>query len=159
VEDDGEGVGEREAPHLEGDRGRVLRIEECAGEELVGPAVVLGHLVWKGSLDRGTGLIDSSAKDLQPFFAMKIIYKPFGIVFGLLAGMLARSVFEFLWSKIDQEDPPKATDQNASWPKVLGAAAVEGVSFKVTRAAVDRAGAIGFDYLTGVWPGAKVPDE
>jgi len=36
---------------------------------------------------------------------------------------------------------------------------VEGVTFKVTRAAVDRAGAKGFAHLTGYWPGPKEPDE
>ena len=41
----------------------------------------------------------------------------------------------------------------------LAAAAVEGVAFKVTRAAVDRAGASTFRYFTGVWPGERRPDE
>jgi hypothetical protein len=42
---------------------------------------------------------------------------------------------------------------------VLGAAIVEGVTFKVTRAAVDRAGAKGFDHLFGVWPGEVRPEK
>jgi hypothetical protein len=42
---------------------------------------------------------------------------------------------------------------------VLGAAIVEGVTFKVTRAAVDRAGAEGFRYFTGIWPGEKKPEK
>ena len=42
---------------------------------------------------------------------------------------------------------------------MLGAAAVQGVTFKVTRAAVDRAGANGFAHLTGFWPGEKAPDD
>ena len=41
---------------------------------------------------------------------------------------------------------------------MLGAAAVQGVTFKVTRAAVDRAGAKGFEHLTGAWPGDKEQD-
>ena len=41
---------------------------------------------------------------------------------------------------------------------MLGAAAVEGIAFKTTRAAVDRAGARSFEHLTGFWPGEKVPD-
>jgi Protein of unknown function (DUF4235) len=45
-----------------------------------------------------------------------------------------------------------------TWPKVLAAAAVEGVSFKLTRAAVDRYGAKGWYFLTGAWPGEKRPD-
>ena len=89
---------------------------------------------------------------------MKLLYKPFGIVAGILAGLLSKRLFEFIWSKFDDEDPPKPTTKYAPWGKVLAAAAVEGITFKVTRAAVDRAGAKGFDHLTGVWPGEKVPD-
>jgi hypothetical protein len=86
---------------------------------------------------------------------MKLIYKPFGIVMGILGGLLSKKLFEWVWSKFDEEQPPKPTTLETTWPKVLGAAAVEGVAFKVTRAAVDRAGAQGFNYLTGFWPGPK----
>lgn len=89
---------------------------------------------------------------------MKLLYKPFGIVLGLLAGFLSKKLFEKAWGLIDQEEPPNATTQQTTWPKVLGAAAVEGVTFKVTRAAVDRAGAKGFASMTGTWPGEKTPD-
>jgi enolase len=41
---------------------------------------------------------------------------------------------------------------------VLGAAAIQGVTFAVTKAAVERAGAQGFTHLTGVWPGERRPD-
>jgi hypothetical protein len=42
---------------------------------------------------------------------------------------------------------------------VLGAAAVQGITFKVTRAAVDRSGAKGFHYLTGAWPGPEKTEK
>jgi len=87
-----------------------------------------------------------------------LIYKPVGIVLGILAGLISKRLFEAVWSKIDDQEPPEPTTQRASWPKVLGAAAVQGVTFKVTRAAVDRAGAKGFAHVTGVWPGAKDPE-
>lgn len=89
---------------------------------------------------------------------MTLIYKPVGIVLGILAGLISKRLFEAVWSKIDDQEPPEPTTQRASWPKVLGAAAVQGVTFKVTRAAVDRAGAKGFAHVTGVWPGAKDPE-
>jgi uncharacterized protein DUF4235 len=89
----------------------------------------------------------------------KLIYKPFGIFFGILAGILSKKLFSAVWGIFDNEEPPKATTQEADWPKVLAAAAVQGVTFKVTRAAVDRAGAKGFNYFTGVWPGEKHPDK
>jgi Protein of unknown function (DUF4235) len=91
--------------------------------------------------------------------AMKLLYKPFGIVLGILAGILSKKAFEAVWGMIDNSEPPKATTLQTTWPKVIAAAVVEGVTFKVTRAAVDRVGAQGFAHLTGVWPGEKEPDE
>ena len=89
---------------------------------------------------------------------VKLIYKPIGIVLGLVAALFGRKVFDFVWSKVDEEDPPKATTQEASWPKVLGAAALQGMIFKVVRAAVDRNGAQAWYSLTGTWPGERRPD-
>ena len=86
---------------------------------------------------------------------VKLLYKPVGIVLGLIAGFISRKLFDRVWALIDREEPPKATTRDTTWPKVLAAAAVEGVTFKVTRAAVDRAGASGFAALTGAWPGEK----
>jgi hypothetical protein len=59
---------------------------------------------------------------------MKLIYKPIGIVLGLIAGFLGKKVFEQLWAVIDELEPPKATTKHASLGKVLGAAAVEGIA-------------------------------
>ena len=89
---------------------------------------------------------------------MRLLYRPFGIILGLAAGMLSKSVFNFIWSKIDDEEAPKATIEQVSWAKVLTAAAVQGIVFQTVRAAVNRGGAQGFQYLTGVWPGEKTPD-
>ncbi|MBA2514220.1 MAG: DUF4235 domain-containing protein [Solirubrobacterales bacterium] len=89
---------------------------------------------------------------------MKLIYKPFGIILGILAALVGKRAFNFAWTKIDDEDPPKATTEEAAWPKLLAAAALQGVVFKLIRVVVDRYGARGFQYLTGVWPGEKRPD-
>ena len=90
---------------------------------------------------------------------MKLIYKPFGLIIGILAGILSKKVFEAVWGIFDKEEPPKPTTLQTTWPKVIGAAVVEGVTFKVTRAAVDRVGAKGFAHLTGFWPGEEAPEE
>jgi hypothetical protein len=89
---------------------------------------------------------------------MKAIYKPFGLIIGLLSGLVAKRIFDFVWTKIDDEDPPKATTEQADWTKIITAAAVQGVIFKVTRVVVDRNAAQGYMYLTGTWPGEKRPD-
>ena len=89
---------------------------------------------------------------------MKLIYRPLGIILGLLGGQLAKKVFNVVWGKIDDEEPPKATQEEVRWPKMLAAAAVQGMVFQTVRASINRAGAKGFQHLTGVWPGEKRPE-
>lgn len=89
---------------------------------------------------------------------MKAIYKPFGLVVGLLGGMVGKRIFTLVWGAIDDEDPPRAKTKDASWAKVLGAAAIQGTVFTVIRVAITRAGAKGYEHLTGVWPGEKKPE-
>jgi hypothetical protein len=89
---------------------------------------------------------------------MGLIYKPFGILLGIVAALLGKRVFNFAWTKIDDRDPPKATTEQTTWGRLLAASAVQGVIFKVVRVVVDRYGAIGWRYVTGVWPGEKRPD-
>jgi hypothetical protein len=89
---------------------------------------------------------------------MKAIYKPIGLIMGILSALVAKRIFNFVWTKVDDEDPPKGTTENAPWSKILSAAAIQGVIFKITRVVVDRYGAVGWSYLTGTWPGEKRPD-
>jgi Protein of unknown function (DUF4235) len=89
---------------------------------------------------------------------MGLIYKPIGIVLGLLGGLLGKRVFDFVWEKIDDEDPPKATTHETSWGKLFAVAALQGMIFKTVRVVTDRWGAIGWHYLTGSWPGEERPD-
>ena len=89
---------------------------------------------------------------------MKVIYRPIGLILGIFAGLLGKRLFDFAWTKIDEEDPPKGTTQQALWGKGIAAAALQGVIFKTTRVVVDRSGAQGWYYLPGSWPGDKRPD-
>jgi hypothetical protein len=89
---------------------------------------------------------------------MKLIYKPIGLLLGLAAGAVGRAIFAKVWGLVDDEEPPKPTTELTSWPKVLLAAALQGVIFRTTRVAVDRAGATGWRNLTGSWPGEREPD-
>jgi hypothetical protein len=89
---------------------------------------------------------------------MKLFYKPFGLIAGLLAGFVASKIYEFIWARFDDQEPPEPKTKEAPLPKVLGAAALEGAVFRTVRAYVDRKGAHGFEYLTGTWPGDEKPD-
>ncbi len=85
---------------------------------------------------------------------MKIVYKPFGLIAGVLAGVEAGAIFKRIWALVAGEaDKPDAKDKNRSWTEVLSAAALQGAVFGGVKAAVDRAGATGFERVTGVWPG------
>jgi Protein of unknown function (DUF4235) len=89
---------------------------------------------------------------------MGLIYKPIGIMLGILAGLVGRKAFDFVWTKIDDQEPPEPTTEQASWRRVLAVAALQGVIFRTVRVMIDRYGAIGWRYLTGSWPGEKRPD-
>ena len=90
---------------------------------------------------------------------MKILYKPFGIIAGLIGARIATSTFKAIWARIDEEAPPKPTTAEASFPKVVAAAALEAATMAAIGAAVDRAGARAFQHLTGIWPGERKPEE
>jgi hypothetical protein len=90
--------------------------------------------------------------------AMGLIYKPFAVLFGLLGGFVGRKVFDFVWTKVDDQEPPGALTEQTTWPRLLAAAAIQGMIFRVTRYVIERQGAIGFRYMTGFWPGPKRPD-
>lgn len=84
----------------------------------------------------------------------RLIYKPFGLIVGVLGGLAARAVFKRVWSAVGHEDDaPKPTDADKGWREVVLAAAAEGAVFGGVKALIDRAGATGFAWLTGAWPG------
>ena len=89
---------------------------------------------------------------------MKLLYKPIGILLGVLAGLLGRRAFDFVWTKLDDQEPPGALTEETTWQRLIAAAAVQGLIFRVTRYVVERQGAIAFHYFTGAWPGPKRPD-
>ncbi len=84
---------------------------------------------------------------------MKLLYKPLGLLFGVLGGILATQIFERIW-RLATGDPetPDATDPNSGWAEIAIAAAVQGAVFAGVRALVNRAGAKGFEKATGTWP-------
>ncbi len=92
---------------------------------------------------------------------MKLLYKPFAIIAGVIAARVGQSIFKNLWSKIDDEPPPVPAAGNASLGKTVGAHALEGAVMAATAAAVDGALARVFHYLLGGWPKKppKQPDE
>jgi hypothetical protein len=86
--------------------------------------------------------------------AVKMAYKPVGLLLGAGAGLLSGVIFKQVWKLIEgDQDAPNATDQDRGWTEILIAAAVQGAIFALIKAAVDRAGATGVRKATGQWPG------
>ncbi|MGB3439286.1 MAG: DUF4235 domain-containing protein [Actinophytocola sp.] len=83
----------------------------------------------------------------------KIIYKPVGLLIGVLGGVLATTAFNKVWGAIaNTDEAPDPTEKDATWGQVLLAATIQGAIFGVVKAAVDRAGATGYRKVTGEWP-------
>jgi nitrate reductase gamma subunit len=83
-----------------------------------------------------TGLSDAAVDK-----AAMIAYKPIGMVFSILGGVLANLVFGQVWKRIsDAPTPPNATDEDYTTRQVLLAAVLQGALFGLVKSAVDRAG-------------------
>jgi len=84
----------------------------------------------------------------------KLIYRPFGLLFSILGGVLASMLFKRLWQVwSDEEDPPKPKESEYGWRELLPAALLQGAIFGLVKAAIDRGGARAFERMTGTWPG------
>ncbi|MET8774908.1 DUF4235 domain-containing protein [Nocardia sp. NPDC050713] len=84
---------------------------------------------------------------------MTTLYKPLGMIVGVLGGVAANTVFTQVWRRVSgEEQAPSATAREYGWREVLVAAALQGAIFGLVKAAVDRAGATGYQRLTGTWP-------
>ncbi len=88
---------------------------------------------------------------------LRLFYKPFGLIAGLIGARIGRKLFDSMWRKVDERPPPPPTSGGASLGKVVGAAALEAATMASARAAVDRASARTFHYLIGVWPSDPPP--
>ena len=83
-----------------------------------------------------TGLSDAAVDK-----AALIAYKPIGMIFSILGGVLANIVFGQVWKRISNAPtPPNATDEDYSTRDVLLAAVLQGALFGLVKSAVDRAG-------------------
>jgi hypothetical protein len=83
---------------------------------------------------------------------MRLLYKPFAIIAGLISARIGRSVFRSIWGRIDQEPPPAPGTGQGSMGKVVGAEALQAGVMAGTAAAVDRLFARVFHHLIGIWP-------
>jgi predicted metal-dependent enzyme (double-stranded beta helix superfamily) len=85
---------------------------------------------------------------------IKLMYKPFSIIAGVLGGILAGVIFKQVWKLAAHEDEaPDKDDVQKGWGEVLIAATLQGAIFALVKTAVDRGAAEATLRLTGIWPG------
>jgi hypothetical protein len=89
----------------------------------------------------------------------KLLFIPFSIVGGLLAGLIGKKVFEQIWGFIDDEEPPEPEHRVTPWGKLIVATALEGAIFRATRAAADHGSRLAFASVMGSWPGDEEPEK
>lgn len=88
--------------------------------------------------------------------AARILYKPWGIVGSIIAGVVARQVFQVVFAKVtptDSDDPPKPLESEYSLREVLVAATIQGAIYALVKALFQRGSARAFQRWTGEWPG------
>ncbi len=84
---------------------------------------------------------------------MKLLYKPFAIVAGILGTILGKRAFKALWTRIDDSpSPPPPRTGEAGLIEVAAGAALQAATVAAIAAAVDRLMARTFHHLFGVWP-------
>jgi hypothetical protein len=90
---------------------------------------------------------------------LRLLYKPFAMIAGVIAGRIGRSVFRSLWSRIDAEPPPRPGTGEGSMAKVVGGQALQAGVMAGVAAVVDRAFARAFHHLIGIWPKKRPEPE
>jgi hypothetical protein len=89
---------------------------------------------------------------------MKILFLPFSIVAGLIAGLIGKQAFDAIWGLIDDEEPPDSEHRDISVPKMLIAVGLQGAIFAMVRKLVDQQARKAFLGAFGAWPGQERPE-
>lgn len=89
---------------------------------------------------------------------MSLVFKPVGILSGLLAGIIGKKVFTILWGVIDDQDPPEPKYRRVHLGKLAAALVLEGAIFRLIRGLAEHGARHGFATLSGgEWPGEETP--
>jgi hypothetical protein len=89
---------------------------------------------------------------------MGLVFRPVGILVGVLAGVVGKKIFDLIWGWIDDEDAPEPKYREIALGKLVVALILEGAIFRVLRGLADYGARHGFARLTGEWPGEARPD-
>jgi hypothetical protein len=88
---------------------------------------------------------------------MSLVFKPIGILSGVVAGLLGKKIFDLIWGLIDDQDPPEPKYRRLALGKLVVALILEGAIFRLLRGLAEHGARHGFSALTGEWPGEESP--
>jgi hypothetical protein len=88
----------------------------------------------------------------------RILFAPLSITGGLIAGLAATRLFEFIWARFDDQEAPDPEHREVSWPKLGAALLLQGAIFRLVRGAFDHGARVVFFRGTRSWPGAERPE-
>ena len=89
---------------------------------------------------------------------MKILFLPFSVLSGLVAAQLSKKLFDFVWTRVDDEEAPRPKYREIPIPKLIAALLIEGALFRVVKGLVEHGSRKGFEKATGTWPGDEAPE-
>ena len=89
----------------------------------------------------------------------KVFFVPLSVGGGLVAGMVAKKVFDGVWRLIDKEEAPEPEHRYIEMWKLVTALAIEGAIFRVFKGLFDHGSRQGYLRLTGSWPGEEQPEQ
>ncbi|TML98709.1 MAG: DUF4235 domain-containing protein [Actinobacteria bacterium] len=89
----------------------------------------------------------------------KLLFIPFSVIGGILAGALGKKTFEFLWGVFDDQEAPEPQHRNISLKKLVPALVLQGAIFRGIRGLFDHGARQAFQRLTGSWPGEEQPEQ
>jgi hypothetical protein len=90
---------------------------------------------------------------------MKLVFVPVSILGGLVAGLIGQKVFDAIWGKVDQEEPPQPDQREVRLVKLAAALIIQGAIFRLIKGLFDHAARRGFARMTGEWPGEEAPKK
>jgi hypothetical protein len=88
----------------------------------------------------------------------KLLFVPFSVIGGILAGVVGKKTFQALWGAIDDQEAPEPEHRDISIVKLIAALLLEGAIFRAVRGLFDHGARQAFQRLTGSWPGDKHPE-
>lgn len=84
---------------------------------------------------------------------MSLLFKPFGMVAGLVASRASAAIFDQVWRRVDGGPLPDSDVREDPAGRAIVAAALQAAIFAGTSAAVSRYGMHVYEHTFGKWPG------